>query len=249
MKILELGYKMQPPPAGTFYQDDLVVILDFSFKPEDMAVIRSKAGKVIWCDHHVSAKDYNYDVPGLRDFTDKGRAGCEVTWDFFFPNTPRPAFVTLLGDYDSWRLQQQPECFQFYEGLKLSDQSPLSPLWAHLFEWKEPAMKEIIHQGIIALQYRDLYCAELRRYFGYETEIDGHRAYALNVARFGSQAFAEKFKEYPICTMFIHDGDKFTVSLYSETVDVSLIAKKYGGGGHRGASGFCCEVLPFTAKP
>jgi uncharacterized protein len=34
--------------------------------------------------------------------------------------------------------------------------------------------------------------------------------------------------------------------MYSKTVDVSKIAVKYGGGGHKAASGFQCKELPFT---
>ena len=45
---------------------------------------------------------------------------------------------------------------------------------------------------------------------------------------------------------FVFDGTQFTISLYSEVVDVSEIAKKYGGGGHKGASGFHCKQLPFS---
>jgi nanoRNase/pAp phosphatase (c-di-AMP/oligoRNAs hydrolase) len=50
---------------------------------------------------------------------------------------------------------------------------------------------------------------------------------------------------YPVCIAYVHDGEKFTVSLYSTTVDVSKIAKKFGGGGHKGAAGFTCDKLPF----
>jgi nanoRNase/pAp phosphatase (c-di-AMP/oligoRNAs hydrolase) len=78
--------------------------------------------------------------------------------------------------------------------------------------------------------------------------IGGQKAYALNAYRFGSQGFGEKAKEYPVCIAFIYDGRQFTVSLYSETVDVSTIAKSFGGGGHKGAAGFVCKELPFIAS-
>ena len=55
-----------------------------------------------------------------------------------------------------------------------------------------------------------------------------------------------KLRRYPVCIAYIHDGEKFTVSLYSESVDVSVIAKAHGGGGHKGAAGFICAELPFT---
>jgi nanoRNase/pAp phosphatase (c-di-AMP/oligoRNAs hydrolase) len=38
------------------------------------------------------------------------------------------------------------------------------------------------------------------------------------------------------------------VSLYSEKVDVSIIAKNHGGGGHAGAAGFICRDLPFERR-
>ena len=46
---------------------------------------------------------------------------------------------------------------------------------------------------------------------------------------------------------FIWRKGQWTVSLYStkSDIDVSIIAKNYGGGGHKGASGFQCKELPF----
>jgi len=37
----------------------------------------------------------------------------------------------------------------------------------------------------------------------------------------------------------------WTYSMYSKTVDVSNIAKKYGGGGHKGAAGFNMDKMGF----
>lgn len=83
-------------------------------------------------------------------------------------------------------------------------------------------------------------------HYGYETEIHGHAAYALNVYSMGSQGFPEPVRElYPVLIAYIYDGRRFTVSLYSTRVDVSQIAKAEGGGGHKEAAGFVCEKLPF----
>jgi hypothetical protein len=99
--------------------------------------------------------------------------------------------------------------------------------------------------GKSAIKYRDNYCAGLCKSYGHETEIDGQKAYACNQFMFGSGGFGERFNQYPVCLAYIHDGKKFSVSLYSTTIDVSIIAKKHGGGGHKGAAGFVCEELPF----
>ena len=47
--------------------------------------------------------------------------------------------------------------------------------------------------------------------------------------------------------VFVYNGDKWKVSLYTkkDDIDVSIIAQKYGGGGHKKASGFRCDKLPF----
>ena len=42
---------------------------------------------------------------------------------------------------------------------------------------------------------------------------------------------------------FCYNGKQFIVSVYSnkEDVDCSLFAKRYGGGGHKGAAGYTVE--------
>jgi len=245
-QAFEMDYK-DPTPFDQIDPQDTVVIVDFSFKPDDMAKIidRTKMG-VIWCDHHKTAEAYNYNVAGNRDFSEKGLCGAELTYQFFFPNEVKPHWLNLLGDYDAWRMEFKEECLPFYEGLKLWDQSPTSnSVWTLLFE-EESLWHKIFEEGKIAVNYRNNYCEEISKAFGFETIIDGHKSYALNVYRFGSQGFGVKAHEYPICAAFIYDGRHFTVSLYSESVDVSEIAKKYGGGGHKGAAGFICDKLPFA---
>lgn len=258
LRFVEMDYSMSCP-LDIIKLLEMVVIVDFSFKPEVMERILNKVGEenIIWCDHHVTAKEYDYgfEVKGRRDFSHKGLSGCELTWAHFFSNEPLPLAVNLIGDYDAWRLEMEPECFEFYEGLKLEDQHPEAPIWTALISAsdKDHIVHTIKSGGKVAIKYRDNYCADLMKAHGYETVIgmagaQGYQAYATNMFMFGSKGFGEKFKQYPICIAYIHNGEKFIVSLYSETVDVSEIAKFYGGGGHKGAAGFACESLPFTIK-
>lgn len=242
--MVEMDYKNRVP-IEKIQPNDTVVIVDFSFKPDDMAAIQAKTEMgVIWCDHHNTAKAYRYNVPGERDFNEKGLCGAELTYKFFFPRDAKPYWLNLLGDYDSWRMQHENECLPFYEGLKLWDQSPKKGVWDLLFD-EETLWQKIVEEGKIAVKYRTNYCDDICNAFGYETTIGGQKAYAANIYRFGSQGFGERVDKYPICIAYIYDGKEYTVSLYSETVDVSLIAKQYGGGGHKGAAGFVCDKLPF----
>jgi oligoribonuclease NrnB/cAMP/cGMP phosphodiesterase (DHH superfamily) len=246
--FIEMDYYRQLDWEKVVKPDEPVIIVDFSLKPDEMNKLLATTKNVIWIDHHATAREYPYQhLDGLRDFQDKHMAGCELAWHYFFPFEAMPKTVQLIGDYDKWALKLAPHCFWFYEGMKLEENDPLSSLWGQLFD---PAYQQkratIMEYGEVAIKYRDSYCEGLCKAFGYETEIDGVKAYACNQFMFGSKGFGERFNQYPLCLAYIHNGEKFTVSLYSETVDVSVIAKNHGGGGHKGAAGFTCEQLPWT---
>ncbi len=255
VRFLSIDYKDSFDPC-TLQLKEKIAIVDFSFKPEIMNIIAGRAERIIWCDHHKTAKDYNCSyTDGFCDFSDKGLSGCECTWKFCFPDRLFPRAVELVGDYDSWRLNEQPECFEFYEGMKLENTHPHSSVWSLLFDHSTGKVWDVIHNGRIAIKYRDNYCQEILNAFGYEASFEGMKIFCLNTARFGSKAFGVKMQEHPICAMYFHDGFKFTVSLYSDKVDIDVgdICKKYGGGGHKGAAGFVTDILPFnpclSAKP
>jgi oligoribonuclease NrnB/cAMP/cGMP phosphodiesterase (DHH superfamily) len=243
----ETDYKDTAPLTKLAGED--VIIVDFSYPPEVMLNIVELSNSVVWIDHHATAKDYPYQyLTGLRNFEDKKFSGCELAWMFYFPMETMPLSVQLIGDYDKWALKLKPECFQFYEGMKVkNDTSPQSLLWELLLQ-DNFYVSSIIDSGCTAVAYRDNYCNDLCKSFGYETEISGHGAYACNQFMFGSGGFGHRFHQYPLCIAYIHDGEQFTVSMYSETVDVGQIAKTFGGGGHKGAAGFVCKNLPFTIK-
>jgi nanoRNase/pAp phosphatase (c-di-AMP/oligoRNAs hydrolase) len=72
----------------------------------------------------------------------------------------------------------------------------------------------------------------------------------MNIGLAGSDWFdSVDSSEYDILLLFsTGNGRTWSYSIYSETVDVSEIAKKYGGGGHKKASGFQSKKL-LLKKP
>lgn len=246
--FIELDYKDIVPVESVSPKEEIWIV-DFAIKPDVMDALRKITDNIIWIDHHVTAKDYPYqDLKGKRDFADKSSAGCELTWDYCFHGEKLPLGVQLIGDYDKWALQMQPRCFEFYEGLKIEENYPKAETWKSLLSYDSETENRILIQGKSAIRYRDSYCKDLRNSFGYETEIDGYKAYVTNMFMFGSKGFGEMMSNYDLCIAYIHDGEKFTVSCYSTKIDVSVICKKYGGGGHKGAAGFICESLPFKKE-
>ena len=73
----------------------------------------------------------------------------------------------------------------------------------------------------------------------------------INRERFNPINFGIDYHKdgYDGCASFYFDGEKYNFSLYNDNgkVDCSEIAKQFGGGGHRGASGFTCDNNTFLS--
>lgn len=247
--FVELDYKDRVP-VERIQPNDFVTIVDFSFKPEVMAQVLAKTERVHWCDHHKTAAGYDYgrELDGFRDFTDKGLAGCECTWRHFFPNAPVPRAVTLTGDRDAWRWEHGTDTAWFNQAMKIRGQSPESSTWEMLLRntpESSALLALILKDGAACVAFRDSFCKDYANSYGFETEFDGYKAFAMGLYMFGSEAFGDHFKQFPLCLSFVFTGRQWTVGLYSETIDVGEIARKHGGGGHKGAAGFVCDELPF----
>ena len=247
--FIEVDYKDSIDMKG-IAGGEKVIIVDFSFKPEIMNKLLETTSDIIWLDHHKTAfeyeKSYNTILRGLRD--DKYSA-CELAWRFFCHEQKMPRAVELIGDRDKWAWKYGTETAWFNQGLKVFAHQPKDVLWNDLLTNNKEVLQSVIDAGEICIRYRNNFCKDYADSYGFETDFEKHRAYALGMYMFGSEAFGERFTKYPICLSFVYVGDKWVVGLYSKAIDVSKIAKKYGGGGHKGAAGFVCDNLPFAKSP
>ena len=119
--------------------------------------------------------------------------------------------------------------------------------WVSLFDVEE--VQRITEVGGIILRYQSIENRKYCQACAFETEIDGLKCIAINKMLTNSKVFDSVWDNTKYDTMltFGWRNGQWTVSLYSDRVDidVSETAKKYGGGGHKGASGFQCTKLPF----
>ena len=76
----------------------------------------------------------------------------------------------------------------------------------------------------------------------FEVRFEGHRTLAVNTRGDGDIGSYGNGRGYEIVYTYVDEirvsGLTTVVTLYSNQVDVSVIAKRYGGGGHAGAAGF-----------
>jgi len=241
-------------PLDKIHKDEDVYIVDFSLKPAMMNKLLKITKNIIWIDHHKTAleyeKDYESNIDGYRVVEDQRMAGCELTWDWFYPELPYPDVVKYIGDFDKWAWKYRGVTEYYKEGLYVRGTNPTNDLWIVLLD---PLCKDytfyntsIIADGKICKQYRDNIFRQYVDNFGFETEFEGYKCFAAGLYMFGSEVFGDKIKDYEMLISFEYEGAKYLIGLYSQTIDVSRICQKYGGGGHTGAGGFTCKTLPFV---
>jgi oligoribonuclease NrnB/cAMP/cGMP phosphodiesterase (DHH superfamily) len=233
----------------TILPNEQVWIVDFSFKPEVMEELLKITEDITWIDHHKTAMEYKYsqELAGIRD---NNFSGCELTWKYIHPKSPMPKIVEMLGRYDVWDFSKYGDSLnQLQAGIRLFSNEPSSGYWEGWLQKDEEELdrlSEILNKGIIALQYRDNYYSGLIKGWSFFTEFEGYKAICCNAGSVSSQLFDSVKEDYDLMIPFAFDGKQWTVSLYTKKdIDCSEIAKKYGGGGHKGAAGFQCKELPF----
>lgn len=253
-RYFEMEYS-KPFPLDQILVDEWIILLDFHCEDEDQfAELKKQAGEILIIDHHKTFKEKVDNNPELyaevKIMYDGKLSGCEIAWDYYCgPNSPIPRAVKLIGDRDTWRWEFGEETARFCAGMGIHDQEPTNELWRSLFIGNPPSLvNEIIDEGTICLAFRDNFCADYTKSYGFETEFEGYKCFANGIYAFGSEAFGGRMKQYDICLSYEFIGDKWIIGLYSDTIDVSEIAKKHKGGGHCGAAGFTCEELPFRKQ-
>ena len=235
-------------------QNDKAYFLDIVPKPYEILYELSlvKKNQIIVIDHHKTWIESGYAsfFPGKSEI---GKAGCELAWEYFFPTEPMPRFIKLLGRYDVWDKSDQTlwneVILPFQYGMRLSSTHPKKrgdAIWDVLFYNSNPEdnnVDDIIRNGKICLQYQDKINRSIMNDYSFDATFSGYRALCVNANIRNSQLFESKWdsSKYDIMLAYTHKkGADFSVSIYTtpETgIDVSDIAKKYGGGGHKNASG------------
>lgn len=229
-----------------------VIMVDFCLQPfEDMLKLKEKANALIWIDHHKSVIDESKKYPVIEGFRKNGRAACELVWIYYnISLSDIPTFVYLLGRYDVWD-HSDPRTLPFQWGMKQYDTDPsrdsVMEFWNLLFDVE--LINRIIEDGSIILKYVKSEDEKYVKALSFETELDGYKAIAVNKMFTNSQLFDSVWDntKYDIMITFGWKKGSWTISLYTdkEGVDVSKIAKKHGGGGHKQAAGFQCKTMPF----
>jgi oligoribonuclease NrnB/cAMP/cGMP phosphodiesterase (DHH superfamily) len=170
---------------------------------------------------------------------DMERSGAGLTWDFFHGGK-RPALVQYVEDRDLWRfklpLSREVNAFIFSYDYDFKTWDFINASMSdHM------GVQNVADQGgaIERKHHKDI--AELVKVTKRRMVIGGHEVWVANLPyTLTSDAghLMAKGAPFAACYWDTPDGRVFSLRSTDEGLDVSEIAKAYGGGGHRNASGF-----------
>lgn len=230
-----------PPPDVTARE---VYLLDFSYPRVVMRELVSDAASVVVLDHHKTAEAELRGLdeelaPDLTVVFDMGKSGARLAWEYFahvggWLGMKSPWLVDYTEDRDLWR-HALPATEEINAALR---SYPLDfALWD---DFKDADLEELANEGR-AIRRREKQIVDEHLRHARQIDIDGHRVLAVNATVLFSEIAGELAKGHPLgaCYFDRFDGKRqWSLRSAPDGVDVSVIAKARGGGGHKHAAGF-----------
>lgn len=237
-----------PPPFNLINANTAVYILDFSYPLEELLAISDAAFLTIWIDHHKTAvpvfEALNIKCPvTLRYYFDMKHSGAMLTWKYCYPDKNAPLLIQHIEDRDMWWFKMEGTK-EFH--LNLNTFPKAIHTWNDISsDCSHPdndAYATFLAEGAAIKRYYDSLLSDIISSCKHEFEIDGIKGLACNAP----YAFASDIgnilaqESGTFGAVWSQNAKKDTVfSLRSEgDFDVSEMAKKFGGGGHKNAAGF-----------
>ena len=222
-------------------KDKEVYFIDFVYPAEITKKFISENKKVIIIDHHITAQEVVKLVPD--NVFDINHSGAVLAWQYFFPGQKTPKLLEHIEDTDLWKfnLENTKEITAFL-GLYDFDFRTWDEFVSNI-ENSEKS-KKYIEEGKVVLRYEAALLKDAVEYRSELVEFEGYKVLAINYPHFLASDLGNAFviKNPPMGIIWSEKKGIITVSLRSDkTVDVSAIAKKYGGGGHKAAAGFALD--------
>lgn len=230
------GVYQQTPPncAGRN-----VYLVDFSYKAPVVREILKVANLVYLIDHHKTALEDLQDIvdPRFKRYCDLERSGAMLAWNFLFTESP-PPLLNHIQDRDLWQFKlpntreiqanvfSYEYSFEIWDKLMSADQVELLKMTA-----AGAAIERKHHKDIAELV---AVCRRMMLIGHYNVPV-ASMPYTLT-----SDAGHLMAKGYPFaaCYWDTTEGRIFSLRSTEEGIDVSEVAKEFGGGGHMRAAGF-----------
>jgi oligoribonuclease NrnB/cAMP/cGMP phosphodiesterase (DHH superfamily) len=224
-------------PVPEMEPNSRVFILDFSYPRDVLEQLQSVHREVVVLDHHKTAEEALRGVKGCT--FDMNKSGCVLAWEYFHPGESVPQLLLNIQDRDLWKFELE-NSKEVHAGLPF--------LKGHMLGWDFAACSRkdyetVVSNGRILLAKQQMDVENAAKYKVKIVDFCGYKVGVINMTDHMSEignAICES-KDYKVdfaVCYGITNNDDVLLSLRSiGDFDVSEIAKKFGGGGHKNASG------------
>lgn len=224
---------------------DEVVMLDFSVKSDVMEDICAKVLTVLVIDHHKTAKEELEKCKAIGNLElvfDMEKSGAVLAWEYFNPHDGNiPLVLEYIQDRDlwNWDLDNSKEISAYLKHQGYKDNIWLQNLFSHVI------LSDKAEEGKLILEVQRGIYKEICEKAKF-TSLNGDPVISVNSPIFQSDIgdyLNQKIINENLPQKYVviwWDEEKDTVySLRSRgDFDVSEVALKYKGGGHKNAAGF-----------
>jgi len=241
-----------------------VISIDVAYSPNIVEEISKRANKYTFLDHHKTdieeIRNIEKNYSNLNVIYDEKESGASLTWNSFFPNLEMPTFLKYVKDNDigEWKYK---ESLDFIAGLevnyKLDPELKILKQWDNLLDNKK--LLDLVNTGKKYNEYKYFLINKTRptiKNFPSKKFVDKNHQllnrenrYRIGLVECGCPSpslvgkhVMENYDDLDFCIIWRYDlkSKKYFLSLRGSEkagVDVGEIAKYFGGGGHKYASG------------
>lgn len=211
-----------------------VVILDFSYDNATTKKLIKSANSLIVIDHHKSAMIELHDVSCTH--FDMNQSGAMLAWKFFHPGKDAPRMIKFIEDRDLWKWEI-PYSKEFSAAF---DMVPFTFEDFDLF-LDDSAVDNAQMRGSYILAYSKTVISKIAKR-AILRKMGDKEVLAVNSPHWMSEigSVLSTKCDFAVIWCYDHDTRQVKVSLraHHDDADVSEVAKRFGGGGHRKAAGF-----------
>lgn len=223
-------YGEAPPDV----KDKCVVVLDFSYDNATTKRLIAEAKSFLVIDHHKSAMVELHDITCTH--FDMNHSGAMLSWRFFHPGKDAPRMIKHIEDRDLWKWEI-PYSKEFAAAF---DMVP--------FDFEEfdkylddSAVDDAQERGAYILAYSKTVISKIAKN-AHARKLNGKDVLVVNSPHWMSEIGNALSTRCDFAVIWYYDHStrqvKASLRAHHDDADVSEVAKKYGGGGHRKAAGF-----------
>lgn len=233
----------QPVPEIPEDTEQLFIV-DFSYKREICEDLAKQFSSMVIFDHHKTAEK---ELEGLSYVIfDQSKSGVGIVWDFFYTGrTEMPDLLKYVQDYDLWKFKLP--------------HSEIVNLYISTLDWDFNVWKNVLQEsrfaeyaysiglGIKKFQDKQIDSAlSNTRMMRFMFDDGVFEIPVINCSANVSKVGNVLCKEYPDAPFSATYCDRKNIRSWSlrsvGDFDVSFIARKFAGGGHKNAAGFSTDI-------